>query len=149
MKSSFRKLGLERGVRMRQYRRRSENIKRISLLIGTTIFMHLILTPLVCTKNPEPTTGKQHTSFTLSDDAYIINEVTNYELLSDVKIKSIVSRNLRDFVRLFKRVLDTAVLPIISIAILLIYTLTYFGEIHSRKPLLAFSLGGHAPPVSE
>ncbi len=134
---------------MRQYKRQSENITRISLLIGTTILMHLILTPLVCTKNPEPISGKPHTSFTLSDDAYIINEVTNYELLSDVKIKSIICRNLRDFERLLKRMLDTTVQPIISISILLIYTLTYFKKTHRSKSLLAFSLGGHAPPVFE
>lgn len=117
------------------------------MLIGTTILMHLILTPLAYTRNLEPSSDKPRTSFTLSEDAYIINEVNDYELLSDVKIKSIVSRNLRDYDRLLKRVLDTMVQPIISIAILMIYTLSYFKKIQRRRSLLAFSLGGHAPPV--
>jgi hypothetical protein len=134
---------------MRQYKRRAENISKISLLIGTTILMHLMLTPLAYTGNLEPSSGKPHTSFTLSEDAYIINEVNNYELLSDVKIKSIVSRNLRDYDRLLKSALDTMVQPIISITILLIYTLTYFKKKHRRRSLIAFSLGGHAPPVFE
>lgn len=133
---------------MRQYnKRRAENVKGISLLIGTIILMHLMLTPLAYTKILEPTSGKPRTSLALSKDAYIITEVNNYELLSDVKIKSIVSRNLRDFERLLKRALDTMVQPIISIAILMIYTLTYFKRMQRRKSLLAFSLGGHAPPV--
>jgi hypothetical protein len=109
--------------------------------------MHLILTPLVYTRNLEPSSDKPLTSFTRSEDAYIINEVNNYELLSDVKIKSIVSRNLRDYDRLLKRALDAMVQPIISIAILMIYTLSYFKKIQRRRSLLAFSLGGHAPPV--
>ncbi len=134
---------------MSQYKKRAENITRISLLIGTTILVHLMLTPLAYTRILEPASGKQHTSFTLSEDAYIINEVNNYELLSDVKIKSIVSRNLRDFQRLLKRVLDTTVQPVITIAILLIYALTYYKTTYRRKSLLAFSLGGHAPPVFE
>lgn len=134
---------------MRQYKRRIENISRIALLIGSTLLMHLILTPLAFTKNLEPTSGKPNNSFALSSDAYIINEVNNYELLSDVKIKSVVSRNLREFERLFKRALDTTVQPIISIAVLLIYTMTYFRKTHRSKSLLAFFLGGHAPPVFE
>ena len=132
---------------MCQYQRRAENITRISLLIGTTLLMHLMLTPLAFTKNLEPASGKPNTSFALSKDAYIINEVNNYELLSDVKIKSIVGRNLREFERLLRKVLDTTVQPIISIVILLIYTQTYFKKIQRRRSLLAFSLGGHAPPV--
>lgn len=132
---------------MRQYKRRTEKITWVSLLVGATILMHLILTPLAYTKNLEPASGKHHTSFTLSEDAYIMNEVNDFELLSDVKIKSIVSRNPRDFRRLLKRVLDTTVQPVITIVILLIYTLAYSKKIHRRKSLLAFSLGGHAPPI--
>lgn len=132
---------------MCQYKRHAEIITRISLLIGTTLLMHLMLTPLAFTKNLEPTSSKPNTSFAFSKDAYIINEVNNYELLSDVKIKSIVGRNLREFERLLKRALDTTVQPIISIVILLIYTQTYFKKIQRRRSLMAFSLGGHAPPV--
>lgn len=132
---------------MRQYKRRAENITGISLLIGATILMHLILTPFAYTKNLEPASGKHHTSFALSEDAYIVNEVNDFELLSDVKIKSVVSRNPRDFRRLLKRVLDTTVQPVIAIVVLSIYTLAYSKKIHQRKSLLAFSLGGHAPPI--
>ena len=128
---------------------RAAMIKRISSLIGSTLLIHLIITPLAYTTNLVMTSGKQYTPTTLSEDAYIINEVNNYELLSDVKIKSVISRNLREFERLFKRALDTTVQPIITIAILLIYTMTYFRKTHRSKSLLAFFLGGHAPPVFE
>ncbi|MDF2907920.1 MAG: hypothetical protein K0R34_3241, partial [Herbinix sp.] len=107
----------------------------------------LLLTPVAYTRNLEATAAKKHTPFTLSEDAYIVNEVNNYEILNDVKINSILSRNLRDFQRLLKLVIDTTLQPILTFAILLIYTLTYFRMTRQRKSLLAFSLGGHAPPV--
>jgi hypothetical protein len=117
------------------------------MLIGATILVHLILTPLAYTKNLEPTTGQQYTPLTLSEDAYIINEVNNYKILNDIKINSILSRHLRDFQRLLKRALDITLQPILAYAILLIYTLTYFKKLQQKKSILAFSLGGHAPPV--
>ncbi len=132
---------------MIQYKRRSDDITRIALLVGTTILIHLMLTPMAYTRKQEPASGRSHIPFTLSNEAYIINEVNDFELLSDVKIKSTVSRNLKDLRRLLKRVLDATVQPIITIVILLVYTLTYYKQSYRRKSLLAFSLGGHAPPV--
>lgn len=132
---------------MSQNKRQAEMINRLSLLIGTTLLLHLMLTPLVYTGSIELTSGKQYSRFALSEDAYIINEVNNYEILNDVRIKSILNRNLRDFQRLLKRALDTTLQPVLTIAIILVYILTNLGSTKRRKSLLAFSLGGHAPPV--
>jgi hypothetical protein len=125
---------------------KAEKITKISMLIGTTILVHLVLTPLAYTQNLETSSGKYNNPYKQYEDAYIINEVTNYEILSDQKINSILGRTLRDWGRLLKRVLDTAALPMITFTISLIYTLTYFKKTQKRKSLLAISLGGHAPP---
>ena len=122
-------------------------IKRISSLIGSTLLIHLIITPLAYTTNLVMTSGKQYTPTTLSEDAYIINEVNNYEILNDVKINSNLNRNLREFQRLLKRLLDATIQPVLMIATLLIYPLSFFKSTRRRKSLLAYSLGGHAPPV--
>ncbi len=122
-------------------------IKRISSLIGSTLLIHLILTPLAYTTSLVMTSGKQYAPTTLSEDAYIINEVNNYEIINNIKINSILNRNLRDFQRLLKRLLDATLQPVLIIAALLIYPLSVFKSMRRRKSLLAYSLGGHAPPV--
>lgn len=134
---------------MIRYKGRTKNSKLLSLLITITILAHLILTPLAYNRSLETASGIPKSSFALSGDIYIINEVKNYELLSDVKIKSIVSKALRDFERLLNKVLDNLLQPIITILVLFIYTLSYYKKIQQRKSLLAFSLGGHAPPFFE
>ncbi len=126
---------------------RNENTTRVSLLISSAILLHLMLTPLAYTTNLETSSGKQYTLFIMSQDAYIINEVNNYELINNIKINSVLGRYLKDFERLLKRVLDSTILPVLTIAILLIYTKTYSVSTYRRKSLLAFSLGGHAPPM--
>lgn len=132
---------------MSRYIRKVEHITRISLIIGMTILVHLTLTPLAYTRNLEPASGKQYTPLQHHNDVYFISEVTNYELLSDIRINNILGRNLRDFQRLLKQVLDTRVLPATTFVILLIYTLTYLKKSGRRKSLIAYSLGGHAPPL--
>ena len=131
---------------MSKAKRRAENIMKLSLLIGTTILMHLLLTPLAYTKSLEQAAGRQYNPFTLSRDAYFINEGKNYELLSDIRIKSILGRNLSNCGRLLNRVLDTALQPVLTYLIFLIYSLTYYKKVQRRRSLLALSLGGHAPP---
>lgn len=128
--------------------RKAEHITRIALTLGLTILVHLALTPLAYTKNLEAAEGKQYTPLLHYNDVYFINEVKNYEILSDIRINNILSRNLRDFQRLLKQLLNTGVLPVASYVILLIYTLTYFKKVGRRKSLIACSLGGHAPPCT-
>lgn len=131
---------------MSRFMRKAEHITRIALILGMTILVHLALTPLAYTKNLEPTAGRQYTPLLHYNDVYIINEVKNYEILSDIRVNSILNRNLRDFQRLLKQVLDVRVIPVVTYAILLIYTLTYFKKTRRKKSLIACFLGGHAPP---
>ncbi|MBP1756822.1 MAG: hypothetical protein H6Q59_3220 [Firmicutes bacterium] len=129
--------------------KKAERITKIAMILGTTILVHLFLTPLAYTQNLERTSEKQYSPHLHGDEVYIINEVTNYELLSDIRVNSILGKNLKDFQRLLKQVLDTRVLPITTFALLLIYTLTYFKKTQRRKSLIACSLGGHAPPLMD
>jgi hypothetical protein len=134
---------------MYRYKRGSESIIKIALLVGTTILIHLILTPLAYTKDLETSANKQYDLFTLSEDVYIINEGKTYELLNNVRIGSILSRNLRDIERLLKRVFDTTLPLVLTFTICIIYSLTFFKKSRRRGSILAWSLGGHAPPVLE
>lgn len=132
---------------MREISKRSDSTTRIAVLIEFSILVHLMLSPLAYTTNMELAYGKQSTPFALSEDAYIIDKVDNYEIINNVKINSILSRHLRSFDRLLKRLLDTVIQPVLTITILLIYSLVFFKSTGRRKSLLAFSLGGHAPPI--
>lgn len=129
--------------------KKTDRITRIALILGITILFHLILTPLAYTQNLGRTSEKQVSPHLHGDNVYIINEVTNYELLSDIRINSILDKNLRDFHRLLRQVLDASVIPDISFALLLVYSLTYFKKTQRRKSLIACSLGGHAPPLMD
>lgn len=119
---------------------------RMSLLLSTTFLVHLMVTPLAYNQNINPIPLKHINPFTQYNQVLITNDLNGYELLSRIEINPVISRNLRDFQKLLKRVLSASVLPFITFVILLIYTINYLKKKQRRRSLIASYLGGHAPP---
>lgn len=76
---------------------------------------------------------------------YMISEVSANEFLNDLRITMISSRNTPNYQNIILNVLNI-LLPFVSFC-LLVYCFGYFNRRKIRhKSIMAFSIGGHAPP---
>lgn len=76
---------------------------------------------------------------------YYIQGLSDKELITDV-INSFVSKGSRDVKRLVHPTLAVALMPVIGLWFTLACNLFGIERYHRTGSLLAFSLGGHAPP---
>ena len=129
---------------MREYQKRRMTNQFLVTSLNAAIVLQLILSPLVLSQSVNPSAQKQY--LPQCEEAFIMNDLNGYELLNNIGINHIIGRNVRDFQRLLSPVLDTDLLPILTLGILLVDTLTYLKKKRQCIPILATSLGGHAPP---
>lgn len=130
---------------MNLYRKSTNTFLRVSYLLSAVFLLQLIVTPISYTQglNIAP---KQSNPFRQHAQVFIISDFTGNEILTDVETNHFISRNLRDFQRLLNRILNTLSLPFVSFGILLCYFLPSFRKPEQNIPVLATSMGGHAPP---
>lgn len=115
----------------------------------------LMLTPLTYVRKNYIQAGSKSSSTAANHSspierlgqAYLISEMTGNEILTDIEINYMISRHVRDIKRLLRDVINTFVLPALSIKFLLLCTLIFNKKIQQNIPEMAVSLGGHAPPL--
>ncbi len=128
------------------YRQNRKRTYSIALLLSITFVLQFSITPNAYTHNNR-SNQSNYQPFTQYGEVYTIKDYTGSELLSNTEINYIMVRNLKDFQRFLNRPFDIIVLSIFIFCILLIYRSSYHKKRKRRLPVMAASLGGHAPPV--
>jgi hypothetical protein len=114
---------------MRYYWKRRKSDQLLASLLSIVFLCMLTLLPLVYSNKLTTSDRSYYTPFQQFDEAYIINDYTGNELLSYIEVNHFFGRNLRDFQRIFYRNMEAVLLPVISLGIILLYTLTCFRRL--------------------
>jgi hypothetical protein len=130
---------------MNLYRKSTKSFLDISCVLSAVFLLQLIATPISYTQGIT-IAPKQNNPFRQLGQVFIMSDFTGNEILTDVESNHVISRNLRDFQRLLNRILNTSALPLVSFAVLLCYYIPSFRKPEQKIPVLAISMGGHAPP---
>jgi len=137
-----------------RYNRKTQSYHNVLILVVTVFILHFMLTPLTYSQKVLITTTSTRTGSTKSAKAsswlfgisIITQDVTGYEILSDMTVSYIISRYLRDSQRPFNRTLNAVVIPMIALGQLLYLKKIFKIKTVGQKLLMANSRGGHAPP---
>lgn len=114
----------------------------------------IILTPLTYFKEfnfiphrrSSDTASEQSGPLERFGEAYIISDIAGNEILTNIEINFFISRYFRDFRRYLNPVNYPFLLPSISFKILLLSILIFIIRSWQQIPVMAISIGGHAPP---
>jgi len=136
------------------YKKSTATFIRISLMLGAVFLLQHITAPIsyiqglnfYSGKTPSSTRVKHTYPVHNFTEYYIIADFTGTEILTDIEINHAISNNQGDFQRLMSRVMNTLYLPLISFGILLYCFCAIKKRPEQIIPVIARSIGGHAPP---
>jgi hypothetical protein len=128
-------------------KKRMKSFVRLQVLLSVLFVVQLAMSPLAYSKLISPEDRTAGGPLSRYQEVYIINDVALNEVLNIINLNRIISKNSKDVQRLVSRFQEVWMAPVVLLGILLIYTATHFQVLRQRKPILATSLGGHAPPA--
>ena len=127
--------------------RRMKSFVSIQVLLSVLFVLQLAMSPLAYSKIISPAERATGGPLSRYQEVYIINDVALNEVLNIINLNRIISKYSKDVQRLISRLQEVWMAPVVLLGILLIYTAAHFKVLRQRKPILATSLGGHAPPA--
>ena len=137
------------------YKIMKRKFKEISILLCLILLLQMIITPSAYTLSIVTSSSRSSKYIhitnipgTLSQigKLKIIVDVTEIELLNDLAIIQATNRGLSDFHRHLNRTNNILIIPVIGYILSISFLLYSLKKVKQRICVLAFSIGGHAPP---
>lgn len=132
----------------------TKSYMKVSLLLCTVFVLHLIITPVAYAqglnliptmKRTSPST-RHNKPYRQAGEHYLISEFSGNEILTGVEVNHIISRNLHEFQRLLRTILNISTIAFTCFGVLL-FGLHYSTKKKTQRiPVIAMSIGGHDPP---
>ena len=139
---------------VRIYKKNAATFMQILLTLCAVFLLHIILSPLAYLQEltfqsrvtRSSSSAKQTSPIERFGESYIISDFAGNDILTDFENNHIINRNLGDFRRLLINVINTFMLPLVSFGVLLYCVYIINKKPKQQIPVMAISIGGHAPP---